>query len=126
MWILLALLLAEWVTRPASAALRPIQTDIHPDGGKAEAVYKSTPQGDLKIHLYFPPDWKAGDRRSAIVLYFGGSCAIGNPLQFAATAQYFAARGSSRPCPSTALKASITRVRNGASRTAKAASAGCV
>jgi hypothetical protein len=33
----------------ASAALKPIETDLHPDGNKAVIVYKSTPQGDLRI-----------------------------------------------------------------------------
>src|SRR5438477_2375328 len=77
----------------ASAALKPIDAAIHPAGNKAVAVYKTTPQGDLKINLYFPPDWKAADRRPAIVFFFGGSCTTGNPAQFTTTAEYFATRG---------------------------------
>ncbi len=77
----------------AGAALKPIEADLRPIGNKAVAVYKTTPQGDLKINLYFPPDWKASDRRPAIVFFFGGSCARGSPAQFAPTAEYFAGRG---------------------------------
>jgi len=77
----------------AGGALKPLDGDIHPAGNKAAAVYKTTPQGDLKINLYFPPDWKAAGRRPAIIFFFGGSCAVGSPAQFTATAEYFAARG---------------------------------
>lgn len=77
----------------ASAALKPIEADLHPVGNKAVAVYKTTPQGDLKIHLYFPQDWRATDQRPAIVFFFGGSCATGSPAQFTTTAEYFAGRG---------------------------------
>ena len=93
MRILLAVLVVQSVIGAASAALKPIETNIHPVGNRAVAVYKSTLQGDLRINLYFPPDWKASDRRPSILFFFAGSCATGNPAQFAATAQYFAARG---------------------------------
>ena len=77
----------------AGGALKPLDADIHPAGNKAAIVYKTTPQGDLKINLYFPTDWKAADRRPAIIFFFGGSCAVGSPAQFTATAEYFATRG---------------------------------
>lgn len=77
----------------APSALKPLERDIHPVDKKAVAVYKTTPEGELKINLYFPPNWKASDRRAMLVLFFGGSCATGNPGQFAATAEYFSARG---------------------------------
>ncbi len=93
MRILLTLLVVHSAIGSASAALKPIEVDIHPVDNKAVAVYKITPQGNLKINLYFPSNWKASDRRPAIVLFFGGSCATGSPAQFATTAEYFAARG---------------------------------
>ena len=93
MHALLAVFALLSVTGAASAALKPIEYDIHPVDNKAVAVYKPTPQGDLKINLYFPPKWKSSDRRPAIVFFFGGSCATSSPAQFAATAEYFAARG---------------------------------
>src|SRR5437762_2859016 len=75
------------------AALKPLDAAIHPVGNKAVVSYKTTPQGDLKINLYFPPNWKAADRRPAMVFFFGGSCATGSPAQFATSAEYFATRG---------------------------------
>jgi acetyl esterase len=77
----------------ASAALKPLEADFHPIGNKAVAVYKITQQGDLKINLHFPPEWRNTDRRPAIVFFFGGSCATGSPAQFTTTAEYFATRG---------------------------------
>lgn len=75
------------------AALKPIDADLQPLDNKAVATYKTTPQGDLKMNLYFPPGWRKADRRPAIVFFFGGSCATGSPAQFASTAEYFATRG---------------------------------
>jgi hypothetical protein len=69
------------------------------------AVYKTTPQGDLKIN---PPKWNPSDRRPAIVFLFARSCATGSPAQFVPTAEYFAVRGLVATAP-TALKVSITR-----------------
>lgn len=77
----------------ASAALKPIETEVHPIGNTVVLPYKATPQGDLKINIYFPPKWQEADRRPAIIFFFAGSCATGSPAQFAATAEYFAARG---------------------------------
>ncbi len=76
-----------------SAALMPLDSDLRPLGNRAIATYKTTPQGELKMDLYFPPGWKQSDRRPAIVFFFGGNCAIGSPAQFASTAAYFATRG---------------------------------
>lgn len=86
----LALLL---VVSRMSATLRPIDAGFRPVGNRAVVVYKTTPQGELKINLFFPPGWSATDRRPAIVFFFGGNCATGSPAQFASTAEYFAARG---------------------------------
>jgi len=93
MRILLAMLAVQSVISTVSAALKPLTTEIHPVDNKAVAVYKATPQGDLRINLFFPPNWKAGDRRPGIVFFFAGSCATGSAAQFATTAEYFASRG---------------------------------
>lgn len=58
-----------------------------------EYVYKQTPQGPLKAHLYFPPQWRIGDRRPAIAFFFGGAFRRGSPRQFQYQAEYFASRG---------------------------------
>lgn len=99
MRLLPAVLIVQSVIGAASAALKPIETNVRPVDNKAVAVYKTTPQGDLRINLYFPSKWKAGDRRPAIVFFFGGSCATGSPAQFAATAEYLATRGMIAAAP---------------------------
>jgi acetyl esterase len=75
------------------AALKPLAAEFRQAGNRAVVAYKSTPEGDLKINLFFPAGWNAADRRPAIVFFFGGSCATGSPEQFAGTAEYFASRG---------------------------------
>jgi acetyl esterase len=65
-------------------------------GAEAEPrvmVFKKTPQGELKMDLYFPSGWKASDKRPAIVFFFGGGFVSGSPSQFTSTAKYFASRG---------------------------------
>jgi len=56
-------------------------------------IFKQTPQGDLKIYLHYPGDWKAGDQRPAIVFFFGGGWRVGTVEQFRYQAEYFARRG---------------------------------
>lgn len=52
-----------------SAALKPLGAEFRPVDNKAVATYEGTPQGDLKVHLYFPPGWKKADRRLAIIFF---------------------------------------------------------
>jgi acetyl esterase/lipase len=61
--------------------------------GTAEVVYKKTPQGELKLHIYRPTDWKPSDKRPTIVFFFGGGWKNGNHTQFTSQAEYFASRG---------------------------------
>ncbi|MFO0808564.1 MAG: alpha/beta hydrolase [Gemmataceae bacterium] len=68
----------------------PVKTD--------EVVFKTTPQGDLKLHLYYPPGWTAEDRRPAVVFFFGGGWVNGSHLQFKPQAEYLAARGMVVAC----------------------------
>ncbi|HEV3028839.1 MAG TPA: alpha/beta hydrolase, partial [Planctomycetota bacterium] len=63
------------------------------DHPPAEQVYKKTEQGDLKISISFPEDWKASDRRPVIVFFFGGGWTQGTVQQFAPQAAYLAKRG---------------------------------
>ena len=56
-------------------------------------VYKSAPQLDLEIHVHFPHDWRATDRRAAIVFFFGGGLLDGTPEQFTRQAVTLAGRG---------------------------------
>ncbi len=56
-------------------------------------LYRKAPEGDLYLHIYYPPDWKAEDTRPAIVLFFGGSWKVGSYRQMEPQAEYFASRG---------------------------------
>jgi acetyl esterase len=55
-------------------------------------TYKTTPQGELKIELFFPPDWKPADKRPAIVFFFGGGWTHGDRRQFVPQCEYLAKR----------------------------------
>jgi acetyl esterase len=56
-------------------------------------LYKKTPQGELSLDVHFPKDWKAEDRRPAIVFFFGGGWSNGTVRQFLPQAEYLAGRG---------------------------------
>lgn len=58
-----------------------------------EFVFRSTAQGELKIHVFLPPDWKAADKRPGILFFFGGGFTNGSPDQFFSKAEYLAKRG---------------------------------
>lgn len=69
-----------------------------PDSAEAivpdrDGVYKTTPQGDLRMHLFLPPDWRATDRRAAFLLFHGGGWAKGSAGQMFRWAAHFAGRG---------------------------------
>lgn len=55
--------------------------------------YKQVDGRGLKLLIEKPPGWKAGDRRPAIVFFFGGGWVGGTPEQFRPQSQYFASRG---------------------------------
>jgi acetyl esterase len=56
-------------------------------------LYRTAPEGELFLHIYYPPDWKADDSRPAIVFFFGGGWKSGSYKQFVRQAEYFASRG---------------------------------
>lgn len=58
-----------------------------------DKLYKTTPQGELKLHFAFPADWKPSDKRPAIVFFFGGGWKSGSYTQFMALSDYLASRG---------------------------------
>jgi acetyl esterase len=89
----LALALCALTATAAAAALKPIDGDLKLSQDRSVAVFKTTPEGELKIHLYFPKDWKPSDHRPAILFFFGGGFVGGTPNQFTTKAQYFAGRG---------------------------------
>jgi len=62
-------------------------------GTTQEYVFKKTPQGELKMYVQFPKDWTSGDKRPAVVFFFGGAWRMGSAAQFIPQADYFAGRG---------------------------------
>lgn len=58
-----------------------------------EYTYKFTPNGELRMWLFFPFDWTPRDRRAGIVFFFGGGFTSGTPAQFFRQATYLAGRG---------------------------------
>ena len=60
---------------------------------REEIVYRTTPQGDLKMTIFYPDQWKPSDSRPAIVFFFGGGFTHGSPRQFFSKAGYLASRG---------------------------------
>ena len=72
-------------------AVAPKMTDVPVK--HEERQYKGTPQGALNLHLSLPTDWKASDKRPAIVCFFGGGWKNGSFLQFVSLCDYLAARG---------------------------------
>jgi acetyl esterase/lipase len=73
--------------KTAKAADAPL-----PEGVK-EFTYKQAPQGELKLLVHYPPDWKATDKRPAIVFFFGGGWKNGTTAQFLNQATYLTTRG---------------------------------
>lgn len=61
--------------------------------GAHDEVYKTVGDVKLKIYIFTPEGHKAGDRRPAIVFFFGGGWQSGSPAQFEAQCKYFASRG---------------------------------
>ncbi len=58
-----------------------------------EVVYKKAGERSLKLFIEKPADWKASDRRPAIVFYFGGGWVAGGTGQFEPQSKYLATRG---------------------------------
>lgn len=56
-------------------------------------IYKTVNERDLSLYVTKPSDWKASDKRPAIVFYHGGGWVGGAPGQFTEHAAYLASRG---------------------------------
>ena len=61
-------------------------------GAKVE-VYKTVGDVKLNMNVYFPEGHRPGDRRAAVVFFFGGGWRGGSPAQFQQHCQYLASRG---------------------------------
>lgn len=89
--VLLPTLLSAQAPKKKSPIAAPVLTEAPVK--HEERVYKKAPEGELKLHLSLPADWKATDKRPAIVFFFGGGWKSGSYLQFVSQSDYFASRG---------------------------------
>lgn len=56
-------------------------------------VYAKTDQGELKLYVTVPPNWKESDHRSAIIFFGGNDWTKPAPKQFQPFADYLSKRG---------------------------------
>ncbi len=56
-------------------------------------VYKKIGGREMRLFVEKPSDWKASDKRPALVFFFGGGWVGGSPNQFKEQSEYLAARG---------------------------------
>lgn len=62
------------------------------EGARAE-TYKSVRDVELKVWIFNPADLRQGDRRAAVVFFFGGGWRAGSPGQFEQHCRHLARRG---------------------------------
>ncbi|NWJ51429.1 MAG: alpha/beta hydrolase fold domain-containing protein [Bacteroidetes bacterium] len=55
--------------------------------------YKKLDSDDLKLHVFKPNGIKKGEKRPAIIYFFGGGWSVGTPLQFYRECVYYAEKG---------------------------------
>ena len=60
---------------------------------REEIIFRTTPQGELKMTVFYPDGWKATDKRPGIVFFFGGGFIGGETKQFFSKSGYLASRG---------------------------------
>lgn len=61
--------------------------------------YKKVGGVELKMHVFYPPDYQPSDKRPAMVFFFGGGWKTGSPSHFYDQSAYFASRGMVVLCP---------------------------
>ncbi|WP_055444466.1 alpha/beta hydrolase [Lacinutrix himadriensis] len=66
------------------------QVNFVPD---STLTYKTTEEGNLKMDIFKPSDYKTSDKRPVIIFFFGGGWVAGHPKQFYQQARYFSDRG---------------------------------
>lgn len=72
--------------------------------GTRTETYKTVGDVKLDLTIQFPEDWQAGDRRPAIVFFFGGGWTGGTPGQFENQCRYLASRGMVAMCADYRVK----------------------
>jgi len=83
----------EFSSKPGSGHLLQIWKRERSNHLVRTFTYKKTKQTDVGIHVHFPKDWKKGDKRPAIVFFFGGGWVEAFPRHFLLEAEHLASRG---------------------------------
>ena len=63
------------------------------DGASAIEVYKTIDEVELKLWFFNPENMEGGEKKPAIIFYFGGGWNGGTPNQFVKHCEYLKARG---------------------------------
>ncbi len=80
-------------TRKASIKLTTVEV------ATKDVVYKTTPEGELKLHFFLPKgEMGITALRPCVVFFFGGGWKGGSYLQFVPQAEYLASRGIVAAC----------------------------
>ena len=83
----------EAARAPASPAPRPPEITPLELPGAEPHVYHTTPQGEVRLHVFKPEGWRASDKRAAFVWFFGGGWTTGTPTNAAYWAKIAAGWG---------------------------------
>ena len=76
------------------AALLAVSTAVaKPRAPDEKLIFKKAEGGDLQLHVYKPQGWDPGDKRPAIVFFFGGGWVGGSPGQFYPHCDHLASKG---------------------------------
>lgn len=73
-----------------AAAAVAQERDFKPD---KQVVFKTFEDDPLELNVFLPEGWTAGDKRPAIVFFFGGGWVGGSPTQFFPHSRYLSSRG---------------------------------
>jgi acetyl esterase/lipase len=88
----------------AAAELIPVSQTAETGAARRTYVFKQTPQGELKVHVYLPEGWQPAQKHPAMLMFFGGGFTNGTPQQFHTKAIYFASRGMVALTPEYRIK----------------------
>ena len=93
LYIVMKLLILSLLAISAYAELRPALKPVESTPNTRTYIYKTTPQGELKVDIFLPEGWAPGQKHPAILMFFGGGFTNGTPLQFRTKGEYLASRG---------------------------------
>ena len=76
------------ITATNAPAVTPINLP-----GATTYIYRDGQPDPMRLHVFNPKGWKAGDRRPALIFFFGGGWTRGTPERSASWAKYAATLG---------------------------------